>query len=93
MPVSRQLRDYRQITHSAAYATAAPITTHDLGSDAGILLGRNISSPLQTPLYLDLFGDTQKNLSPSFAVVGAVGGGKVSRRRRSAATPSTAAAA
>lgn len=75
-PVTRQLRDYRQITHSAAYATAAPITTHDLGSDAGILLGRNISSPLQTPLFLDLFGDTQKNLSPSLAVVADVGAGK-----------------
>lgn len=74
--VSRQLRDYRQVTHSTAYATAAPITSHELGSDAGLLLGRNISSPLQTPLFLDLFGDTQKNISPSFAAVGAVGGGK-----------------
>jgi hypothetical protein len=86
-PVTRQLRDYRQITHSAAYATAAPITTHDLGSDAGILLGRNISSPLQTPLFLDLFGDTQKNLSPSLAVVADVGAGKALALDTPIATP------
>lgn len=74
--LTRQLRDYRQITNSTSFAAAAPITAHTLGADAGMLMGINISSPLRTPWFLDLFGDTQRNMSCSLAIVADIGAGK-----------------
>lgn len=70
------LRDYRQITKSASFAAAAPLTANTVGADSGILAGINISSPLRKPWLIDLAGDTRRHKSPSIAIVGEQGSGK-----------------
>ncbi len=74
--VEPQICDYRLITKSAAFATSAAITTSEAGSDAGWLFGINKTSALWTPVFMDLFGDARRDISPSLVVVGELGAGK-----------------
>lgn len=74
--ITPQLQDYRQVTHSTAFATAAPLTDHLVGADSGPLMGINLSSPLASPWHLDLFGDAMRDMSPTLAIVAEQGAGK-----------------
>lgn len=75
-PVSTQIRDYRLITKSAAFATSAAVTTCEAGSDNGWLCAVNKTSALWSPVFMDLFGDARRDNSPSLVVAGELGAGK-----------------
>lgn len=74
--LDRQLRDYRLITKAAAFATSAALTTSQAGSETGWLLGINKTSALWTPIFMDLFGDARRDISPSMVIAGELGAGK-----------------
>ena len=74
--VDRQIRDYRLITKSAAFATSAAITTCEAGSETGWLFGINKTSALWSPVFMDLFGDARRDISPSVVIAGELGSGK-----------------
>ena len=71
-----QLRDYRLITESAAFATSAALTSCEVGCDSGWLFAINKTSTLWSPVFMDLFGDARKDVSPSLVIVGELGSGK-----------------
>lgn len=72
----RQLSDYRHIATGADAATALPITSTELGTDTGFLLGVNKTSGLRSAVLMDLFGDAKRGVSPAFIVGGELGAGK-----------------
>lgn len=71
-----QLNDYRQIGTAATAATAVPITSSEVGSDTGFILGKNISTGLRSVVLLDLFGAAKNGKSPAFVLGGEQGAGK-----------------
>ena len=82
-PMSRHVRDYRQLTRSGIFATALPVTQHRLGRDDGIPIAINESSSLLSTVYLDLVDDARThNTSPTLAVVGEQGSGKSMFQKR-----------
>ena len=74
--LTKQLRDYRQITKAASLATCGAITSSDLGTRNGFLFAINKTTALWSPVFMDLFGDARHDLNPAFAVVGELGSGK-----------------
>lgn len=81
-PISQQLRDYRHIAPARAFAAAAPLQTHQLGSNTGVLLAVNRTSMLPSPVFVDLFGDAKSDSSPAIAFTGELGSGKSYGQKR-----------
>ena len=75
-PADQQIRDYRLITKSASFATSAALTTCEAGSESGWLFAINKTSSLWSPVFMDLFGDARRDISPSLVVIGELGAGK-----------------
>lgn len=73
---NQTIRDYAQITTSAALAVAMPLASSELGDAKGPLLGLNTSSGRAGVVHLDIAGSAALDMSGSFAVAGELGAGK-----------------
>lgn len=67
-----------QVTTSDAYAAMVPVIGSPLGSQAGPVIARNISTGLASLVHLDLIGATEADMSASVAICGELGSGKSS---------------
>src|SRR5699024_5663224 len=73
---TRQIRDYTQTTTGHALAATIPVVGNALGDDSGMLFAVNTATPLRRPVYLDLFGNVDRDQSASLALLGEQGAGK-----------------
>lgn len=86
VPTSAVVREYAQITTSAAFSTLVPFASTALGDSKGILLALNTGhGPMLDDgvtcgpagmVFIDPQGATDKNKSGSLAIVGDLGSGK-----------------
>lgn len=86
VPTSSEIREYAQLTTSAALSILVPFASDRVGDSDGMLLGLNISNgPFldvgvpcgpTAPVFYSPDGATDRNKSGAFAVAGELGSGK-----------------
>lgn len=69
-------REMKQITTGTAFSMGVPITSDALGGTHGFRIAANITTGRYSPIYVDLGGLAEKDISGSFAAVGELGSGK-----------------
>ncbi|HLT10736.1 MAG TPA: ATP-binding protein, partial [Micromonosporaceae bacterium] len=76
-PVTRVVREFAQITTSAALSAAVPVVSTKLGDDTGPLLALNVSTGQTGVVHHDPAGAATKlDVSGSLAIAGELGAGK-----------------
>lgn len=75
-PPQRVVADYTHFLPTDLFSKFVPITSAQIGDAAGLYIGECRLSGLDTPVYHDLLGVTEKDKSASFLLIGDLGSGK-----------------
>lgn len=73
---SNTCRESKQIIPGVYFSYGVPITTDDLGAKSGFRIGTNITTGRYAPVYMNLAGMAENDVSGSFGAVGELGAGK-----------------
>ncbi|MGJ1480583.1 ATP-binding protein [Clavibacter sepedonicus] len=70
------MKEFTEITTGHDFSTLVPITSSDLGDDKGLLFAENTTSGTARPVFLNLEGQIQGDVSGSMGVAAEPGAGK-----------------
>lgn len=76
VPMSRPVREFTELTTGSNWASMIPLTSTDLGDDAGMPFADNITAGTPRPVMLDLWGQITGDVSGSVGVCAELGAGK-----------------
>lgn len=73
---SKTCAEFTQITTGYNYSMGVPLTNDDLGMQHGFRLATNITTGRYSPVFMNLAGLSENDISGSFASTGELGSGK-----------------
>lgn len=73
---------FKQPTTTDQWSRFSPLVSGQLGHETGILLARNLSTRLPSPVFVDLEGSVDRRVAPGMLFIGASGGGKSEGAKR-----------